>query len=303
MSAAATSHNVSFPESMSGDLATLDPGMFRRVANIAERVAGLSIPDAKRSMVQSRLNRRLKATGRSGFSAYLDFVESKQGSEELRHMISALTTNVSHFFRENHHFELFNQQILPDLLDRAKRGERVRIWSAGCSTGQEPYSIAMALLTAEPAIAKHDVKILATDIDHNVLSVAHRAIYDQRLLEGIPAESAHAFLDDGPEPGQRQIRQKVRNLVVFRHLNLIEPWPMQGQFQTIFCRNVLIYFSEATQKLLWPRLHDALASGGWLFLGHSERIQKPEEEGFSSVGVTSYRRRDGSVSIQKTRKA
>ncbi len=285
------------------DLTVLDPGMFQRVAAVAEREAGLSIPDAKRAMVQSRLNRRLKITGHTDFGDYLDFIEHKEGAEELRHMICALTTNVSHFFRENHHFETFQEQVLPDLMERARGGGRIRIWSAGCSTGQEPYSIAMALLAAEPTIANHDVKVLATDIDQNVLSVARKAVYDRRLLDGVPTDFDRSFLEDGPDPGQRQVRQNVRDLVVFRHLNLIETWPMRGQFDVIFCRNVLIYFSEATQKLLWPRFHAALRPEGWLFLGHSERMQTPEAEGFLSTGVTSYQRRGDIRMPRQTQKA
>lgn len=268
--------------------AILDDAGFRRVIVLAQSAAGLSIPATKRSMVQSRLNRRLRATGIADFGSYLNYVESGAGHAEREQMIQALTTNVSHFFREAHHFDLLRNLLVPDLLRRARAGERIRLWSAGCSTGQEPYSIAMTLLEADPGVSGLDVRILATDIDRTVLGTGIRGAYDARLLDGVPpALRARHFRAEGD---RYRVAEPLRAMVGFRRLNLIETWPMRGPFDAVFCRNVVIYFSEETRRALWPRFARVLAPGGLLFLGHSERIHDSVETGFRSAGVTTYRK-------------
>ncbi len=263
----------------------LDVGVFRRVAALAEREAGLAIPEAKRSMVQSRLNRRLRATGIGGFPAYLDFVESRDGAGERAQMISALTTNVSHFFREEHHFTLLRQDVLPKV-SAPHRTRRLRIWSAGCSTGQEPYSIAMTLIDAMTDISGCDIRILASDIDRTVLATARAGRYGERDLAGVPqAMRSRFFKREGEE---HIVRNELRRLISFRELNLMDQWPMQGPFDAIFCRNVLIYFSEETQNALWPRFARLLSPSGRLYLGHSERMSNPSDLGFHTSGVTAY---------------
>ncbi len=274
----------------------LDPGTFARVSDIASRIAGLSIPATKQSMVQSRLVRRLRATGQTHFAAYLDLVESDAGRTEIPEFISALTTNVSSFFREAHHFETLRTEVAPVLLKKLKAGGRVRIWSAGCSTGQEPYSIAITLLEHSSEFLSGDTKILATDVDLAVLETARRGNYEHRQLSGIEPSSVAKYFDRSESEGQvtHVATQKLGSLLHFRHLNLVENWPMTGQFDAIFCRNVLIYFSEDTQAQLWPRFHSSLAPDGWLFIGHSERVARPEEVGFIPTGVTTYRKSSAS---------
>ena len=270
--------------------AELTDTLFERVRYLAEREAGLSIPGVKRSMVQSRLSRRLRATGIPSFSSYLDKVETSAGAEERLNMISALTTNVSHFFREGHHFSLLAETLLPQLKERARAGNPIRIWSAGCSTGQEPYSIAMTLQDNWPDMNASDLRILATDIDRSVLSIAVQGIFEARQIEDVPERFQRTFFVEHDQ-SYAKISQAVRDAVTFRVLNLIEPWPMRRTFDVIFCRNVVIYFSDDTQRTLWPRFADALRPGGWLFLGHSERISAPGALNLEPSGVTSYRKR------------
>lgn len=270
----------------------LDAAAFARIARLAAAEAGLTLAPTKTALVQSRLMRRLRALKIPSFDLYLDFVETAEGRSEIRQMISVLTTNVSHFYREQHHFQMLRDQILPALVSRATKGGSVRIWSAGCSSGQEPYSIAMEALRLDPGVGERDFRILATDIDPVILDVAREAVYPGDAVHGVPAPLRPDFFEKTPE-GQYRVRQRLRKLVTFRELNLIGPWPMKRPFDVIFCRNVVIYFNEVTQRGLWPRFQSALAPGGTIFLGHSERIHELPGLHLKNVGVTAYRRDSG----------
>lgn len=271
------------------ELAPMSESAFAAISDLAKAEAGLILPPGKATMVQSRLRKRLKLVGLSDLDAYSRFVCSDEGVAERRFMISALTTNVSHFFREAHHFTILTKEALPPLIERARSGARVRIWSAGCSSGQEPYSIAMSLLNAAPDIGQRDVLILGSDIDPNILAVAEKARYSAQQIAGIPPDYHSTYLTRCAEPDTFEIAPPVRRLVRFRELNLLGPWPMKGHFDVIFCRNVVIYFDLPTQSSLWPRFRQALAPDGWFFLGHSERISDSAEGLFSSAGQTAYR--------------
>lgn len=275
----------------------LSPGLFRQVAAIARDEAGLTIAEAKAPMVEARLSRRLRALGLPDFTAYLAVLEGPAGAEERRELVSALTTNVTHFFRERHHFDLLRSQVLPGLVARARAGGRARIWSAGCSTGQEPFSIAAEVMRAAPDAAALDIRILATDIDRRVLSVARTARYPVETLAGLTTEDLSLMAGArGHCPGDAlEICADLRGLVVFRELNLLSRWPMRTAFDAIFCRNVVIYFDTATQRRLWPRFEAALSPGAWLFLGHSERLHEDSAPGLCGAGVTTYRRRGGAL--------
>tara|TARA_R110001583_G_scaffold169768_1_gene322957 strand:+ start:360276 stop:361193 length:918 start_codon:yes stop_codon:yes gene_type:complete len=263
---------------------------FARIAKIALREAGIVLATSKVSMVKSRLTRRLRALGMSSFDDYLDLVETGNDSTELGNFISALTTNVSHFFRENHHFEFLAKTILPSLQRKLAAGGKVRIWSAGCSNGQEPYSIAMTLLNADPSLIKKNIKILATDIDPEVLSQARSAQYKGSLTTGLTDEiiAKHFSRDQQGDEIVMTVNANVRGLVSFRQLNLHAEWPMKGKFDVIFCRNVVIYFDEETQARLYRRYAQVLEAGGWLMLGHSERIIDSVNPLYKNVGVTTY---------------
>ncbi len=264
---------------------------FSAIAEIAHREAGLVFTQGKASLVQSRINRRLRKLGISSFSKYISLISSQQGENELKLMISSLTTNISSFFRESHHFEILADKVLPKLLSYARAGGRVRIWSAGCSTGQEPYSIAMTICSVAPDVEALDIKILATDIDENVLNTARVGTYSEKELANIDSNYRNNFFSKTQNGSGTdfQVTNQIRNLVFFRELNLLRNWPMKGFFDVIFCRNVVIYFDEGTQLSLWPRFESVTAPGGWLFVGHSERLPEKLDTHFQNVGPTTYR--------------
>ena len=260
------------------------------IAAIAHRDAGIVISPSKASMVQSRLAKRLRLLKLSDYQSYIALVQSEEGADERRRMISALTTNVSHFFREAHHFDILRNEVFPPLISRLRENGRVRIWSAGCSNGQEAYSIVMTLLDMAPDVAGKDIRVLASDIDPIVLEKGRSATYDDHSISGIPADLAKKFLEQGQ--GGKRLVPAVRNLISFRELNLHGPWPMKGQFDITFCRNVVIYFDPDAQNKLWKRFATALTPGGWLFVGHSERVPTGPETGLTPSGITSYRLAD-----------
>jgi chemotaxis protein methyltransferase CheR len=264
------------------------PRDIARIAAIAEAEAGLVIGPTRTGLVQSRLNRRLVKLGFTDFASYLDHVTSDAGVAERKEMISALTTNVSHFFRERHHFVTLASEVLPGLIARARKGGRVRIWSAGCSEGQEPFSIALTVLDSMPDAADFDVRILATDIDRGVLSKARQATFPRSALSEVPERQIAAhFLDRGE---QVEAATHLRQLIRFEELNLHGDWPMTGSFDVIFCRNVMIYFSPERQNRLCQRFAGILAQQGWLFIGHSERVGAGLNLSLVPAGDTTYRR-------------
>uniref|UniRef100_UPI0025DEFEA4 CheR family methyltransferase n=1 Tax=Roseobacter sp. TaxID=1907202 RepID=UPI0025DEFEA4 len=269
----------------------LDAENFQAIAELAYRESGLRLLVEKKSMIQSRLRKRLKVLGYSDFSRYARHVCSDAGREERRYMISALTTNMSHFFREFHHFEYLKAEIAPGLISALNAGQRVRIWSAGCSNGQEAYSLAMLFSELFPAVSESDFRILATDIDPTVVAFAKSAEYPERLINGVPSETLSRYFRKSSSGSEvyYALDSKITRLVTFRELNLLSDWPMTQQFDVIFCRNVVIYFDSETQSTLWPRFHSALKPDGLLFLGHSERIAQPEQTGFQNCGPTTYR--------------
>ncbi len=269
----------------------LDRRSFQAIADLAYRESGLTLVKEKSSMIQSRLRPRLKVLGLRDFAQYSAFVQSDAGEDERKQLISALTTNVTHFFRESHHFATLGK-VLDARMDDLRKGARMRIWSAGCSNGQEAYSAAITLLERCPEAAQYDLRILATDIDPQVIAFARRGKYGERLMAGVSEPLRDGYFDvERDRQGELQfaVKPEVKNLIHFNELNLLSAWPMRGSFDVIFCRNVVIYFDVATQTSLWPRFLKALRPTGHLFLGHSERIATPEAIGFCSDGPTSYR--------------
>ena len=264
---------------------------FRALAALARAEFGLSLAESKKPLVYSRLSRRLKARGVAGFADYLRLLTQPGEENEKLELISALTTNVTSFFRESHHFDLLRRAAAESLVPRARAGGRVRIWSAACSSGQEPYSIALTLLELCPEAPKLDIRILATDIDPAIVRRAQAAVYAAEELASIPQDLRGSHVVAGN--GDFSIAEKVKSLVTFAELNLISTWPFKGPFDAIFCRNVAIYFDQDTQRGLWQALSDKLGPDGLLFIGHSERISGPALTGLESVGVTSYRKRHG----------
>jgi chemotaxis protein methyltransferase CheR len=262
---------------------------FRKISAMVHGDAGISLPDAKATLVYSRLAKRLRALGLTSFKDYCALVADANGVDERQKMLAALTTNVTRFFREPHHFDHLKEKLLPPLLDAARRGGKVRIWSAACSSGQEPFSIAMTILSLMPEAADKDVKILATDIDPNMVAEGRGATYAPHLLEGIPDAFRKRWTTPAGD-GRVRMADDLREMVTFNELNLIGDWPMKGKFDAIFCRNVAIYFEDDTQARLWSRFAPLNAINGVLYIGHSERIQGPAVAAYKPDGVTTYRR-------------
>jgi len=267
---------------------------FSRIRARVQAIAGISLSDAKRTLVISRLSKIVRSHGLRSFTAYLDFLEQGGNSADEQAFVNALTTNLTRFFREDHHFEHLRQHVAHLIAQRprvAPNGRpRLRIWSAGCSTGQEPYTIALSLLEAFPELTRWDFKILATDIDSDVLARAARGLYPASELDGLSPDRARLF--ERSAEGAVRIPARARELVTFNHLNLMaSPWPFRGPFDAIFCRNVAIYFDKPTQGKLFDRLGQVLAPDGFLYIGHSENLSAVSK-GFKLVGRTVYQFRD-----------
>lgn len=261
---------------------------FDQIASFLRAQTGIALTDAKATLVYSRLAKRVRKLGLCDFDMYCAFVESAEGVDERAEMVAALTTNVTRFFREPHHFDHLRESVLPRLVQLAKDGGRVRIWSAACSSGEEPYSIALTLLDVLPDAARYDVRILATDIDPNVVAKAKVGVYREDAVAPIPAVLRERWLRRERDTAENlwSLKDEPRALITFNGLNLIGDWPMRGRFDVIFCRNVVIYFEEATQTLLWNRFKNVLTAQGRLYIGHSERV---DVAGYVSDGMTIYK--------------
>jgi chemotaxis protein methyltransferase CheR len=251
--------------------------------------AGISLNDGKADLVYGRLARRLRELRMTHFSSYLDYVLSASGESEMVHFVNALTTNLTAFFREQHHFDFLTDTAFPEAMRRHQRDHRVRIWSAGCSTGEEPYSIAMTLADSLLSRAPWDTKLLATDLDSNVVATAHEGRYAVKRIEGLSRARAKKWFQALPGGNDVQVNTALQNTITFKQLNLMHDWPMRGPFDMIFCRNVVIYFDKPTQKRLFDRYADILVDGGYLFLGHSETMHNLSDR-FELVSQTIYRK-------------
>lgn len=264
---------------------------FGMIADLANRKYGLYLQSSKKALVYSRLARRLRALRLDSFADYCTLLDAPEGAEEQSHLLSALTTNVTHFFRERHHFDKLQQEILPALVEKTRNGRSVRLWSSACSAGQEAYCIAASILAGCPDAAQRDIKVLATDVDPMILEKARAGVYPQDQLEAIPAAFRDLMVARGSAAaGQISMRSELRALLSFGQLNLIDTWPMKRQFDVIFCRNAAIYFDKQTQATLWKRFADILVPGGFLMIGHSERLSGEATACFKSAGVTTYQK-------------
>ena len=259
---------------------------FERIAKIIYKVSGISLSDRKEDMVYSRLARRLRKVGKTTFDDYLNFVISD--SEEQKEFVNALTTNLTHFFREEHHFDYLDEVLFPEIF--SKFTKRIRIWSAGCSTGEEPYTLAMVWEHLKNKSNSIDFKILATDLDTNVIETGKNGIYSVDKLEPVSEKYMKWFSQtDQCTSNQKQVSDKLKQHIHFKQLNLMQDWPMKGPFQLIICRNVLIYFDKPTQEKLVRRYYDLLEPGGCLILGHSESLGNNRDL-FDNLGKTIFRK-------------
>ncbi len=259
---------------------------FQRIKKSAYKITGITLTDHKKNMIYSRLARRLRRLDMTYFSEYCELIERKN-SPEITDFTNAITTNLTSFFRENHHFEFLKQQLIPGLLKANGIKRRIRIWSAGCSTGEEPYSIAMTLSSFRE-LKNWDVKVLATDLDSNVVKTAKMGLYAGERADGIPDEYRR-YLQFDEKNDKVQVVSDIQKLITFKQLNLLHKWPMKGPFDVIFCRNVVIYFDNDTQRVLFDRYADMLIDEGHLFIGHSENLHNVCTR-FTSLGRTIYQR-------------
>jgi len=277
---------------------SIHPKDFETLRGFLHRETGILLADSKQQMVQARLQKRIRALSLSGYREYLKYALANPA--ETVELINAMTTNKTDFFREPHHFEFLAKNEFPRLIEEARRLERpkrLRIWHAGCSTGEEPYSMAMVLAESPLLESGWDVRQLASDIDTKVLAHCEAAIYDEERIAPISLERRRKFLlrGKGEREGQYQVRREVRELVTFRQINLLDPtWPMNPnvRFDVIFCRNVIIYFDRPTQAILFDRFAAKLQPGGLLVIGHSENLHGLSND-FDPAGTTIYRLRPG----------
>lgn len=247
----------------------ITPKQFARVAQVLHEHAGIRMREGKEGLVRARLAKRLRLLGLPDFEAYLDFVEQEPSRREFAEMIDALTTNKTSFLREASHFDFLRDSVFPTLTGP------VRIWSAGCSSGEEPYTLAMLCHDSFADIATRDVRILATDLSHRVLATAKAGAYPAETMSDVPAVWLQKYWSRARDAQGRDVWEagkSLRRLVHFAKLNLMERWPMQGPFDVILCRNVMIYFDKATQQQLIDRYWALLRPGGYLFVGHSESL-------------------------------
>ncbi len=261
---------------------------FNTIRKLVYDHTGINLSEGKRDMVYSRLAKRLRQLGLETFGDYCALLEN-ESSDELGNFMNSVTTNLTSFFREEHHFEYLKNELLPKLM-KIRDGERtIRIWSAGCSTGEEPYSIAMTVRDVIPASSGWNVRILATDLDTNVLHHASQGIYSEDRLNGVPREKLKRWFlkGKGNNAGKVRIAKELRDMIIFKQLNLMKEWPIKPGVDVLFCRNVVIYFDKPTQAVLFDRYADILADHGHMFIGHSETLYNVCDR-FRLLGKTIY---------------
>jgi chemotaxis protein methyltransferase CheR len=262
---------------------------FKRLREIVHARTGIALSEAKRELVYGRLARRLRKLKLASFAEYCQLVEGVD-SGELQELTNAITTNLTSFFRENYHFEQLAAEALPQVASKRSATRRIRLWSAGCSTGEEPYSLAIVLREAMARLPNWDIKLLATDIDSKVVATASEGVYAEDRFKGIPTERVRNWFPPAAgRPTFCAATDQLKALITFKQLNLLDPWPMKGPFDIIFCRNVVIYFDKETQRGLFDRMADLQEPGGWLFIGHSENLLNVTRR-YKLVGRTVYRR-------------
>lgn len=267
-------------------------GLFQR---LIYNESGINLTPAKKELLKSRLMKRLRERSLDSFKEYYEYVTKKDTTgEELVSMLDCISTNLTEFFRESAHFDFLSEKVLPDLFanKRKIREKKIRIWCAGCSTGEEPYSISIMLSECREQFSGWDTKILATDLSTRVLKKATQGIYEKERLRGVPLQMLNTYFKNGEHTLKNcyQIKDSLRDMIVFRRLNLTdEIFPFKGQFDFIFCRNVMIYFDKQTQSKLVSKFYKHLAPDGYLFLGHSESLAGTETR-FRYVRPTIYQK-------------
>ena len=263
---------------------------FHRIRQLVREHTGIALSEAKRQLVYGRLARRLRALKLESFGEYIELLE-RGVAVELEEFTNAITTNLTSFFRESHHFDYLASDVLPKIVAKDAGTRRARIWCCAASTGEEPYSIAMVLREAENILNGFDVKLLATDLDSAVLATGAAGVYNAERLKSVSNARVSRFFrkGSGEHTGKFRAEDELRNLITFKQLNLMNEWPVRGPFDVIFCRNVIIYFDKETQRVLFERMAALQRPGDMLFLGHSESLYRVSDK-YELVGRTIYRR-------------
>ena len=266
------------------------PKDFNTLRKIANEHTGIVVPDDKFDMYYARISKRIRHLGLRDFKEYCEYLQNNPDTE-FKPFINSITTNLTSFFRENHHFEFLKNEAVPKLLSHNAGTKSIRVWSAGCSTGEEPYSIAISLLEAIENQPDWSIKILATDVDSDVLSTAKQGIYSQDRVNGLPASVKRRWFmkGRGERSGTVRVSPELQQIISFKQLNLMQDWPIKKQFDIIFCRNVVIYFDRNTKIRLLDRFADYLFNDGFLIMGHSESLQTLSKR-FDVMGKTVYRK-------------
>jgi len=263
---------------------------FDYIQKLVADSTGIVLSEGKRDMVYSRLTRRIRELKLTSYKSYCDRL--KNGDEdELIAFTNAITTNLTSFFRESHHFDFLKTKLLPEI-KKNKTSRKLRIWSAGCSSGEEPYSIAMVVDEVfSNVLAAWDIKILATDLDSNMVQHAANGVYTEERVTGLTKSRLNKYVKSGSgkNAGKVKMSPKLQSLISFRELNLMNEWPINGPFDLIFCRNVVIYFDKPTQKILFDRYCNLMVPNGHLFIGHSESLHLVTNR-FKLLGQTMYQK-------------
>jgi chemotaxis protein methyltransferase CheR len=271
--------------------AELTENQFERISAFVKSISGINLHDGKKELVKARLGKRLRTLGIASFEDYFEMVRADASGNELTMMLDALSTNLTSFFRESKHFEFLAERLLPEVMRRKATDKKITIWSAGCSSGEEPYTIAIVLREAVDGKGAWDARILATDLSTKVLARAKAGVYDAQRVETVPPGLKNKYFTSEGRHSEKTytVAPALRDIVTFARLNLMHPWPMKGPFDAIFCRNVMIYFDRETRPIVVNRFADLLAPGGVLFIGHSESLAGVEH-GLEYVEPTVYRK-------------
>jgi chemotaxis protein methyltransferase CheR len=264
---------------------------FRIISDLVYEHCGINLHEGKKELVRARLAKCLREGNFRTFQDYMKYVLEDKTGTEFSTLVDSLSTNLTSFFREGQHFEFMREKFLPLVLERKQKSRnfRIRGWSAGCSSGEEPYSIAITLLEAVQRLGRWDIKILATDISTSMLETAKKGIYDKQRVKPVPALQKNKYLIPHRVNGRKvfEVSKSLRDTVIFKYLNLMESWPITGPLDFIFCRNVMIYFDKPTQQNLITRFWNLLDSAGVLFTGHSESLTSIEHK-FKYIQPTIY---------------
>ncbi|OKY76282.1 MAG: protein-glutamate O-methyltransferase [Desulfobulbaceae bacterium DB1] len=264
---------------------------FKKFSTLIFSKTGIYLKPEKKELLNARLGKRLRACGITSFADYYDLVVHDASGSELVHLINCVSTNFTSFFREKAHFDFLESTVLPQFVESGRASSGMKVWSAACSSGEEPYTLAMALsmfMTANPAFR---FSLLATDISTKVLSVAEKGIYSMDKMDKVPQEYLKRFFQKGVGKcaGYVKAKDELSRFVTFRRFNLMDDFPWKGEMDVIFCRNVMIYFTRETQMELVEKFYHCLAPGGYLFIGHSESLTSITNR-FRQAATTVYRK-------------